>query len=300
MRSNRSSPSAVVVLSLVVAGLATVAAVVGLVVTGGDAPATVTTVHGETVELYGSGVYRYDSVFKAAANRGSDLVTLVLVVPLVLVALLLRRRDRVRGALLLSGGLAWFLYLYASLALGTAYNELFLLYVAVFGASLYALVLVLLSVDPTDLGGRAGGRAPWRALTGLMLAAGLVTSVVWLVPLVTAASTGEPPDLLDHGSTMVTDVLDLGVIMPATFLTAALLHRRRPVGLLLAAPLLTLMALLLPMIAVQTVFQLDAGVEFTTGEVVGPMGGFLVLAGFATALLVSVLRAVREERPASG
>ena len=46
----------------------------------------------------------------------------------------------------LSGVLAYFLYNYGSMAIGAAYNSLFLIYVALFSASLFGLVLVLTSL----------------------------------------------------------------------------------------------------------------------------------------------------------
>jgi hypothetical protein len=281
----------VVVLAVVVAALSTVAAVVGLLVTGGVAPRTVTSVHGDLVELYGTGVYRADTVFKGAGNRGSDVVTLLLAVPLLLVATSAYRRGSLRGALLLSGALSWPLYLYATMAVGAAYNELFLVYVAIFYASQFALVLTLRSVDRAVLAARMASGGRRGTLAALMLGGGVVTTVVWLMPLIAAGVAGDPPELLGHQTTMVTDALDLGVITPATLLAAYLLHRRRPEGYLVAFPLLVLMTFLLPMIVAQTAFQLRADVSFTVGEIVGPVGGFVVLAALGLGLVVAVLRA---------
>jgi hypothetical protein len=287
----------VVALAALVAVLSVVAALVGLLATGMQGPRVVSTVHGELVELYGQGVYRYDTVFKGAGNRGTDLVTLVLAVPLLAVAVVLTRRGSLRGTLLLAGALSWPLYVYATMAVGASYNELFLVYVAIFGASLYALVATLLSVDRDALAARMAHRGPWRGLAALMLAGGIVTAVVWLAPLVGTMVAGEPPDLLGHQTTMVTDALDLAVITPATLVAASLLHRRRPQGFLVAVPLLVLMSLLLPMILAQTVFQLRADVSFTAAEVIGPIGGFLVLGALAVWLVVAVLRAAGDPPP---
>ena len=63
-------------LCLALALLALVAAGAGLLTTGGR-PSSVTTVHGETVRLYGEGVYRHDSLIAGAGSRGVDAVTLV-------------------------------------------------------------------------------------------------------------------------------------------------------------------------------------------------------------------------------
>jgi hypothetical protein len=70
------------------------------------------------------------------------------------------------------------------------------------------------------------------------------------------------------------------------------------VGYLIAFPLLGLIVMLLPAIALMTVFQLRAGVAFTPGEVVGPMAGFATLGLFAIWVGAAVLRRIPDSVPA--
>ena len=137
---------ALTVLASLIAALAVLVCLAALFWGGGGVPPTATSVRGERVELSGEGLYRYDTVFIAEGSRGTDVVTLFLGVPFLLVALLLGRRGSARAALLLSGALGYFLYVYASRALGNAYNGLFLAYITLFSASLFAFVLALLAV----------------------------------------------------------------------------------------------------------------------------------------------------------
>jgi hypothetical protein len=67
---------------------------------------------------------------------------------------------------------------------------------------------------------------------------------------------------------------------------------RRSVGHVVAAPLLTLIVLLAPQIVLSTMTQKRAGVSFTTGEMIGPVAGFLVLGLVAAWLLVDMLVAL--------
>jgi hypothetical protein len=277
-------------LSLAIAVLASVAAAVGLLWSGGTAPGAVTTVHGERVELFGEGLYRYDSVFKAAGNRGSDLVTLGLAAPALLVARRRYRAGSAAGALALLGVLGWFLYLHASLALGTAYNELFVVYVALSSSALFAVVLVVRSVDLSRLDGDTLLRLPLRPLAVLLHVSAALTAFVWLEPVVSAALAGRPPALLLHSTTLVTEALDLAVIAPAAVVAGLLLRRRRTEGLLIGVPLLVLLWVLAPAIVIGPVFQQAAGWPFTPPQVVGPIAGFVALAAAATATLVPTLR----------
>lgn len=133
-----ASPRLVTWLTASIAFLATFVCLAAFLWEDGEGRSTVTSVRGEEVELFGKGLYLYDTVFVAASSRGTDLVTLVLGVPLLLLALVLVRRGSMPGALVFAGVLGYFLYVYASRALGNAYNGLFLLYIALFSASLFA------------------------------------------------------------------------------------------------------------------------------------------------------------------
>ncbi len=275
-------------LSWLIVGLALFAAGVGLFWQRDTGSFDFTTLRGATMPTYGQGLYRYDSLFKGAGARGTDVVTLGLALPLLVVALLLYRRGSARGALLLTGTLAFLLYVYASLALSLAYNELFLVYVALFSASLFAFVLAFAGLQP--LAAAFGERLPRRAIALFMLAAGLLTSYVWLEPILGGLVAGQAPRWLEGYATMVTEVLDLGIIIPSAVLAGVMLLRRDPRGYLVAFPLLVILALLLPTIAVQTYLQLAAGVAFTTPEIVGPISGFLVFGLIAVGVIWILLR----------
>ena len=286
-------PSGLVVVSgVLVAGLAAVAALTGLLWTVESDTTTVTSVYGEQVELYGKGLYRHDSVFKGAGNRGADLVTIILAVPVLLWSLLHYRRRSLRAALIGSGALTWFLYVYVSTALGSAYNELLLVYIAIVASAAVALARLAASIDLDTVHDRSSTSVPYVALSRLLAVAGLVTAVVWLIPLVGAVIAGEAPEFLDHYTTSVTYVLDLAFITPAVLTAAVLAHRHHPTTVMMAMPLLGLLISLLPMIAAQTWFQVDAGYDFTPGEIIGPMAGFVILVPVALAVTVRLLRAV--------
>ena len=159
----KRTSNAVVGLSALIAVLALVATGIGLFYGGGDSLYTFTSVRGQPVEIYGQGLYRYDTLFQGAGNKGTDMVTLFLGIPLLVLSVLFYRRGSLRGDLLLLGVLTWFLYTYASYALGpVAYNELFLLYVALLSASLFALVLAFRSFNVRALSAHFSARLPCR------------------------------------------------------------------------------------------------------------------------------------------
>jgi len=277
-------------LGALVALLATVASATGLFSSGGPGERTLTTVRGGTADIYGIGVYRLDTVFSGAGQRGTDLVTLALGVPLLAVCLALYRRGSLRAALLLLGAFAYFLYVYANLALGYAYTSWFLAYVALSAASLFAVILLMRSIDLSGLSAEVLGSLPRRGPAAFMFVSGLVVLVVWLQPIVGALVSGDAPARMDSYTTMPTFALDLAVIAPALFISGVTMLRGRPLGYLVAFPLLGIIMLLGPAIVAQTVSQSGAGIHLSPGEAIGPVVGFLVVCAWAIWVMVSILR----------
>jgi hypothetical protein len=97
--------------------------------------------------LFWKELYQHDTVSGAAQMMGQDLVTLGICIPILLGTLYLIRKDSLRGKLIWMGTIFYFLYSYASMAFLTSYNQLFLVYVAIFSLSLYTLLGELLSLD---------------------------------------------------------------------------------------------------------------------------------------------------------
>lgn len=286
--------SMIVRLAYLMIALALVAVAAGFLWPGEGATFTFTSLRGQEVQIYGRGLYRYDTLFVGAANRGNDVVTLLLAVPLLAFTTWLYRRGSLRGGLLLLGTLVYFLYLYASYALGIAFNPLFPLYIALFSASLFAFVLLFTALARQDVLTPYLAQLPRRGVAIFMFASGVVTLVVWLLPLSAALARNALSPLIGSQTTNITDVLDLAIITPATFIAGTLIWRHNPLGYLVAFSLLVLEVMLTPLIMAQTISQLLAGIVFTPAEIIGPMIGFATLGLFALRVLLILLRKTTE------
>lgn len=277
----------VVLLALVYAGL-------GLFWQRGSAPFDFTTVHGQTVQIYGQGIYGHDPVLNAAGNRGTDAGTLLIALPLLVISIFLYRRGSLTGGLLLASILSYFLYNGATMAFGVAYNSLVFVYAAAFSASLFAFILACTAIDPTCVAEHVSPAMPRRGIAAFLIFAGIATAGIWLSDMLPAMQKGSVPATLASYTTIFTYAFDLAVITPATVLTGVLLLRRVPLGYLLAPILLILCTLVGVVVIAQTIFQLGAGVTFSPGQFVGLIGSWVVMGAIAIALTFSFFRHLNE------
>jgi len=283
------SSKTLVMLSALIAVLALVAAGAGLFWQDGGSPFSFTTLRGQTVQMYGRGLYRYDTSFRAPVLRGTDAVMLFVCIPLLVVSILLYRRGSLRGGFLLTGALACFLYNAASLGFGAAYNSLYLLYLVTFSASLYAFVLAFTSIDLAALPAHVTPGLPRRGIAVFMFVAGL-SPCVWLIDIVAALVQGHVPQNVASYTTDVTTMIDVGIITPAAFLAGVLLLRRKPLGYLLSSTLLILLVLIGLVVVGQSVMQALDGIVLSTGQWVAYVIPFVTLSLVAVWLTALVLR----------
>jgi hypothetical protein len=281
-------------LALLAGALGLISALVGLLWRGSGDAVSATTFLGDEVDLFGRGLYEHDTVFFAANNFATDLVLLVLALPLLGISLRMYMHGSLRGRLLLLGTLGFLLYYGATYALGgVAYNELFLVYVAMFSACLFAFVGTLTSFDGQMVARTFSGDLPRRLAGRFMIGSAVVTLGIWMMDPVASLLSGDPPKGLETHTTLFTHAFDLAVIVPAAFLAGSMILRRESFGYVIAFSLIVLEAFLLPIITVATVVQVRLGVEFTPGEIVGPIVGFGVLAVLSIWVMSSILRNVQ-------
>jgi hypothetical protein len=278
-------------LSILIALLAIVAAGVGLFWQTGGQAVPFQTLRGDTVQIYGDGLYRYDTTLIAVGFKTGDVVTLVLGVPVLIVALWLYRRGSVRGGVVLTGTLAYLLYTYASLALGAAYNNLLLIYIALTAFTLLALIAAFTGFDRDAFPARFSERLPRRGIAVFLMASGVILFSIWLVlSIVPALLAGTTPLEVTSYTTVITFVVDMAVIAPALFIAGRLLLKREPIGYLLAAVMLIFTDLLGISLIAMGVIQQAAGL-ISVGQFIGFVVSFGILTLFALASTVRLFRA---------
>jgi len=266
-------------LALLIALLALVATGVGIFWQGQGEPFSFTTLHGENVTVYGRGLYRYDTVLCASQAIAQDVVTLAIGIPLLVVGIILNRKGSTRGQLLLTGGLGYFLYTYTAMVFMVAYNPLFLVYIALFSLCLFAFILALSGLDTASITRQVSGNLPRCGISIFLALLAAFLGLAWLGRIVPPLLAGTPPYGLEAYTTLPIQVLDLGIIVPVSLITAVLLWRKRPLGYTLASVLLVKALLMGAALVAMIIGEVLAGVNITMVET-------LMFSGIALAALV--------------
>jgi hypothetical protein len=245
--------------------------------------------------LWIHGLY-HDAAWASAAFRGGDLVGL-LVAPGLAVALLLAVRGSRRAQLVWVGLLAYSVYNYAFYVFGGTFNDVFLLHVALFSLSVFALALALGNLDVAGIGKRFGARAPARWISAYLLLMAVALGGMWSFYSLRFAVTGRlPDDVLPPSGMHLVYTLDLGLLVPSFALAAVLLWRRTAWGYLLGTAMSVYgLAYQLNFMAAMK-FQADAHVAGASAF--DPLVALLAVGFLAAAVLLLVdLRS--EERKAA-
>lgn len=218
------------------------------------------TIRGETVIIYGEGVYKHMSADVAIQGIAQDYVTLFIGVPFLFGALIWFRKNSIKGLLLLSGTLGYFLVTYLFyLAMGM-YNYLFLVYAFLLGTTFFAFVLTLFSYDLNHVKEFFPSYKVMRnAGIFLIVNASLVT-LLWLGVVVPPVLDGTIyPQQLQHYTTLIVQGFDLGLLLPISFVVGILAIRKNNFGYLFTTIYVIFLSYLMLALTSKIIFMANAG-----------------------------------------
>jgi hypothetical protein len=243
------------------------------------------------VGLFVPGFYR-DAPALLPQVYGQDLLTLVAAVPALALSTYAAARGSVRGYVVWLGVLGYVLYTYASYAFMTAFNELYLVYVALLWLSLFTFVGGMVRLDAEGLK-RAVGETPVRSYVWFQLLLVALVLFLWLSAILPATLAGTTPESITEAGlpTNVIYSLDLGVLVPAVALSVYWLRERRPWGYAFTAVLLVKITTLGGAVLAMIAFMLRAGQSVVLPQIV--IFGALTAVGLL--LLVRFLSSIDPE-----
>jgi hypothetical protein len=229
-------------LSLIVAALMAVASLAGLFFQS---------------ELYPTDNLRYSLV-------STDVVNLLIVLPILLGSMSLTRRGRLIGLLFWPGALSVVIYHYIAYAVAMSFTWQIWAYLALVFLSAYTIYLLLSGVDAAVVRKQLTGKVSER-FAGIVLAGFGILFFVWRGALAVQTTLGSVVLSQPEFATAIADVL----LAPAWVVGGALLWRRRAFGYVTGAGLLFHLSMLFVGLFVFFALQpVIAGVPFPVGDFV--------------------------------
>lgn len=225
----------IIFLSSLIAILSIASTLTAILSSTQSGPESVISVRGEKVQLYGKGVYRHMSAEVAPQGIAQDYVTLFFGVPMLLLSLFIFRKDTLKGRILLTGVLGYFLVKYTFYTLMAMYNELFLLWVILLSLSFHAFILTYNQIDEAAIPGSFDSKLNVKFVGGFLIFNSIAVALLWLSIVLPTALSGTIPKQVEHYTTLVVQALDLAIALPASFIAGYYIRKRTAFGLKLGS-----------------------------------------------------------------
>ena len=218
--------------------------------------------------LFWKNLYQNDTISITAQMMGQDLITLVIVLPLLVLSIYLIARKSLKGKLMWMGIMFYFIYTYASMSFLASYNQLFLVYVAIFALSLYTFMGELLTMKIENIKETFAPGNINKITAIFLILAGLMLAGMWISMIVGSLISGVAPPALESYTTLVIQALDLAVVVPASIIAGYLLIKNKLWGYILASIFLIKASLLGTAILSMILFMVLKGVNVAMAQVI--------------------------------
>ena len=245
--------------------------------------------YGDTIKIYGNGIYKNDSYFMAPIFKGSDCTMLFLAIPLLIIALIMDiKKSTLKTKLCAVSMVALFVYYSASYSLGVVYNVLHLVYIALFSCSTYALTMGLILLKDYEI--KPSVKIDTVGLKIFLFFCGLSLFVAWLPDIIVSIVNKKSLELIEVYTTQITYVLDMGILSPLMFICLYSLSKKKNMGYILLSIILSMLIIVGVMVILQAIFQIKAGIDLPIEAILTKVGAFVVLGIIAARYEVKLFR----------
>ena len=177
---------------------------------------------------------------------------------------------------------------------GAAYNDFFLAYILLTMMSLFGTLSLILSFDQQTFPALFSERLPRRGISIFLIVSGVILFCIWLLlSIVPALVAGIVPAEVASYTTIITFVLDMGIIAPALVISGRMLSRREPLGYVLASVLLVFIDVLGSALIVMGFAQEIAGL-INLGQFIGFVVSFAILTLFSLGFTIALFRSITD------
>lgn len=219
-----------------------------------------------------------------------DIANLAIVSPAWLILAILALRGSLRAYFLWLGVLTFTVYNYVIYTFSIPFGPLFLLWVAVLGLSLYALIGGVTAVDHKAAASSFTSRRAITVTAWFLIVTAVLFGLLWLSEDVPALLTGSrPQSVVDMAlPTNPVHILDLGFFLPAVIATGLMLLKKKPLAYSVAPAFIVFLVTIGIPILLTPVVQ-AARAETAAWGVVVPIGALTVILLGLLAWLLSTI-----------
>lgn len=244
---------------------------------------TVFNIYGQEIELFGDGIYAYNSVLKATIAKGSDFAMIIVAIALLITNLYREHSNSVK--LLHAGFVLSITYYSITAGFGIVFNRIFVLYILLFSIACYTFLYTVIDIMKTMIPNKTNNKktAIFIAITGC-------TTLVWLVSIVPTTFTGETLDIIGTSTTEPTFIIDLGLILPTCLFGARQLIKQNTIGYIITPIMFTFLSVISVTVISQSIFQFHYNVVLSLREILGYVITFVIFGTIAVIVNLKFLR----------
>jgi hypothetical protein len=275
-------------LCIVLSCIVITTAIIGLFYSDGGETIFVKNIYGQEVELYGKGIYAYNSLLTVSGRLGADWMGILC--GILMISLCFLKKDQIWAILLKISQSFLFVYYFACLVFSISMNRLYLLYVLGFGLSIFLSFVLVVNDLKTIVVKESSKKCKNLGISLCLGISGVVTIGIWLSMIVPYMITDNYGYLLGVLTTESTYAIDLGVLCPAMIICAILVQNKRDFGYKMAPILLYILFCVGPMVILQNIYCLILGISVPIPAFIGTVLSFVVMCIFALVFLVKSIR----------
>jgi hypothetical protein len=218
-----------------------------------------------------------------------DIVDLFLITPFLILTSVFAYRKSRTGLMLWSGGIFYLIYTFVIFAFAVKFNNMFIVYCILLGLTFYMFMYYLFSAVKM-ISGWSKDNIPVKSIGIYLIFISCAFYLLWLSDIIPAMIDNTALKSLQETGLLTNPVhaIDLSVCLPGLFITAILLMKKHPLGILLTPAMLVFTILMYITLSVMVIFMKSNGLEAELTLVCV----FCVLALISSVLLVRYLRSL--------
>lgn len=234
------------IIGVMIAIFSTIATGFGILSNFGDGSFEYESIRGQSVEIYGKGVYQHMSSDVAIQGIAQDYITFFIALPLLIFSLIGFYRGRRQALFVLAGTMGYFFVTYLFYIAMGMYNILFLVYAILLCLSFFGLYRSIQSIFQISQLSFPSDKIPYKLIGWFLIINSVLIALLWLSVIVPPILNGTIyPAELQHYTTLIVQGFDLGLLLPVCFISGVLLLKKKLQGFIYGTIYLIFLSILM-------------------------------------------------------